>query len=70
MDSNNCQSSSSATMIEPLDFEEVFGQPGNFRDIRASIRQSESFISNLISTSLLESTHPNPQKLGGAYNSE
>ena len=44
MDSNNCQSSSSATILEPLDSEDVFGQPGKFnvmffriRGIRASI---------------------------------
>ena len=45
VDSNNCQSNSSATMLEPGDSEEeIFGQPGKFnvmffriRGIRASI---------------------------------
>jgi hypothetical protein len=30
VDSNNCQSNSSATMLEPGDSEEIFGQPGKF----------------------------------------
>ena len=45
MDSNNCQSSSSATMLEPFDSEEVFGQPGKFSVMFFRIRGISASIS-------------------------